>query len=201
MNLARRLAPILKVKQIASQAWDFVNLTGSSWSILDSGQTARLNSGGTSVWQIIDTNSNKRSASSGKYYFEVLVSKYNVGDSQALRIGIGTESRFLLFMPRGTLTVSTALIPYMESGTGSLSVSLWGLDDVMGCSIEPSGDGNTNVRFYINGVDVGLSGNPYKLSGVEAYSIVARGYRNNSTRDIELKNQNLKYLPSGFEPW
>lgn len=200
MNLARRLAPILKF--ISSTISDWIFISTSAWVVSDAGKTARLNSGGTAAWQILETNSNKRSVTTGKYYFEITVSKYNVGDEQALRIGFDHESNFLLFMPRGVLVKrSNTLIPYMQSDTGNINTGFWGLNDVIGCSIEPSGGGNTNVRFYINGIEAGLNKVPYTLSGVEICSIVARGYRNNDTRDIEVKNQNIKYLPLGFEPW
>ena len=199
MRLAQRLAPILKVISGAISDWIFIS--SSAWVVGDAGKTARLNTGSTGTWQILETNSNKRSVTTGKYYFEITVSKYNVGDEQALRIGFDHESNFLLFMPRGVLVKrSNTLIPYMQSDSGNINIGFWGLNDVIGCSIEPSG-GNTNVRFYINGVDAGLNKAPYTLSGVESCSIVARGYRNNDTRDIEVKNQSLRYLPVGFEPW
>ena len=180
--------------------WIFVPT--DAWVVGDAGKTARLNSGYTDSWQVLETNSNKRSVTTGKYYFEVLVTKYNVGNEQALRIGIDQTSDFLVFLPRGTVVrKENALIPYMQPSVGDAYVGLWGLNDVIGCSIEPSGDGNTNVRFYINGVDAGLGKNPYKISGVPAVSVYVRGYRDSSARDIEIKNQDLKHLPTGFEPW
>ena len=200
MKLARRLMPLFQRASRLVSNWIFVST--SAWVVGDAGKTARLNSGATDSWQALETNSNKRSVTTGKYYFEVLVTKYNVGDEQALRIGITQISDFLVFLPRGTVVrKENALIPYMQSSVGNTYVGLWGLNDVIGCSIEPSGDGNTNVRFYINGVDAGLGKNPYKISGVPAVSVYVRGYRNSTTRDIEIKNQDLKHLPTGFEPW
>ena len=190
------------LKFISSTISDWIFISTSAWVVSDAGKTARLNSGSTAAWQILETNSNKRSVTTGKYYFEILVSKYDVGDAQALRIGFNRDGNFLLFTPRGAVVGSAnTMIPYMQTGTGDLNVSLWGLGDVIGCSIEPSGDGNTNVRFYINGVDAGLNKIPYKSSNNSPASIYVRGYRNNETRDIEVKNQSLRYLPVGFEPW
>ena len=200
MNLARRLAPILKF--ISSTISDWIFISTSAWSIGDAGKTARLNTGYTETWQELKSTSNKRSASTGKYYYEVLVSKYNVGNAQAIRIGIIDSNDFVTFASLGMITrKSNAPIQYMDATVGNPSVHRWGVGDVIGCSIEPASGGNTNVRFYINGVDAGYNKNPFLIEGVRPSEIYARGYRNNNTRDIELKNQDLKYLPTGFEPW
>lgn len=200
MNLARRLAPMLSIKKIEVQNWIFT--TVNAWTILDNGKTARLNSGQIENWQELKSTSNKRSASTGKYYYEVLVSKYNVGDAQAIRIGIIDSNDFVTFASHGMIIrKANALIQYMGATAGNPSVHRWGVGDVIGCSIEPASGGNTNVRFYINGVDAGYNKNPFLIKGVGPSEIYARGYRNNNTRDIELKNQDLKYLPTGFEPW
>lgn len=202
MNLARRLAPIFShISGGILGAWRFKNL--SAWTLSNDNLVARLNSGATTTWQQLGSTGSLRSSSDGKYYYEVKITKHNVGDSQALRIGISDESvsNFYLFSPRGVIFHTGGSQAYMESGHGSTSVFKWGVGDVIGCSIEPRTGGGTNIRFYINGIDAGLSKNPLSIATVRAYIIHARGYRSQSVSDIELAHESMQYLPSGFEPW
>ena len=200
MNLANRLQCLLhRIITVVNQNIRFVS---SAWSIANSATETSLTStspnSATAKWNNANSASS-RNGVNGKYYFEVLITKYVVGDAQAVRIGVGNlVDRGYLLSSRGGKFQNGSLSSYVNGSTGELNTHLWGLGDVIGVSIQPSAtSGSFDIRYYINGSDKGIA---FTLSSRELYPYF-EGYRASKNSEIGLKIQDVKYLPLGFQIW
>lgn len=202
MNLASRLLAVMKTISDGGIQQDWL-FNSTQWTIGGGGKVAiyDVNSSGYLVnnWRFANSFSSKNVESSA-HYFEVKVSRLNVGDSNGLRIGFRnkTTGATYQFVPRGAITLGQgSFLPYMEIGSGVNTRYLWGQGDIIGCSIERNG-GNTDVKFWLNGVNYGVA---WSLTNLDGYEPYLSGYLNSNLRYIELAVLDYKYLPAGFESW
>ena len=198
----------LKAKELL-QNFQFSG-SGTRWSFYNANKTAIMNKGTTGTaasWEKVLNTAISRGVATGNYYFEFTIDNYIATDFTHVKFGVSSGSTNYLVLGNGSKTQGTnpyggsSFQAYMESTVQNYNFKKYGLGDVIGCSIE-NVDGNTQVRFYINGVDAGYLGAvAFTLAGTPNLLPVASAFRYNASQEIGVSIKQLKYKPAGFEKW
>lgn len=171
-----------------------VSLAGKRWN---SGPSASPN-----WYKAASVATDRDTSGGGKWYFEVTVTTMG-GPSPSPAIGIATNGTVIT--AAGSNAGSSGRFQYFGTGQkrangvyaayGPTYVS----GDVIGVGIEPTSGGTlTGLRFWKNGVDLGLA---YNNFGVVLFEPHFCHYCNAAGDVCQMDILPLVNLPSGYSPW